>query len=202
MPSAAEWDERFRRGDHASTGADPLLDVSRGYWPLIFGWRARQEGGPESGAGLKALDAACGAGRHAVALARAGFAVTAADFSEQALETARKQAEAQGVSLHTWQADLEDPATDLSAACYDLVAVFFYLHRPLFLKIRRCLRPGGLIVYKTYSVDQLRYPGRPRHKVHMLEHNELLREFEGFRVLHYHEEWNGKGTAALIAQKP
>jgi len=29
----------------------------------------------------------------------------------------------------------------------------------------------------------------------------LLRIFVGFRVLRYEEEWEGKGTAALIAQK-
>jgi hypothetical protein len=38
--------------------------------------------------------------------------------------------------------------------------------------------------------------------MHMLEHNELLREFSSFRVLRYEEEWEGRGTAALIAQKP
>ena len=56
-------------------------------------------------------------------------------------------------------------------------------------------------MYKTYSVDQLRYPGRPSHRAHMLEYNELLRAFAGFRVLRYEEEWEGRGTAALIAQK-
>ena len=65
----------------------------------------------------------------------------------------------------------------------------------------RCLRPGGLLIYKTYSVDQLRYPGRPRHRIHMLEPNELLKVFSEFRVLRYEEEWESKGTAALVARK-
>jgi SAM-dependent methyltransferase len=100
------------------------------------------------------------------------------------------------------QADLEAEDVDLGESQYDLVAVCFFLHRPLFPVLRRALRPGGLVVYKTYSADQLKYPGRPRHRMHMLEHNELLREFADFRVLHYTEEWDGKGTAALIARKP
>ena len=37
--------------------------------------------------------------------------------------------------------------------------------------------------------------------MHMLEHNELLEVFSEFRVLRYQEEWEGKGTAALVAQK-
>jgi hypothetical protein len=38
--------------------------------------------------------------------------------------------------------------------------------------------------------------------MYLLEHNELLGEFSGFRVLRYEEEWEGRGTAALVAQKP
>ena len=152
-------------------------------------------------AGLKALDVACGAGRHAVHLAKAGFCVTAVDFSSQALARAGELAVAEDVSILPIEKDLEAGKIDLGKDAYDLAAVFFYLHRPLFDALRRCLRPGGLVICKTYSADQLRYPGRPRHRVHMLEHNELLRVFAGFRVLRYEEEWEGRGTAALVAQK-
>ena len=105
------------------------------------------------------------------------------------------------VSIACLEKGLEEDEVDLGESAYDLVVVFFYLHRPLFSALRRCLRRGGLIVYKTYSVDQLLYPGRPRHRAVMLEHNELLTVFAGFRVLRYEEEWAGRGTAALIAQK-
>jgi SAM-dependent methyltransferase len=111
------------------------------------------------------------------------------------------------VSIETRQADLEAESVELGDAAFDLIAVFFYLHRPLFAQLRNCLRAGGLLVYKTYSVDQLRHPGGPRHPMYLLEHNELIREFSGgefsgFRVLRYEEEWEGRGTAALVAQKP
>jgi SAM-dependent methyltransferase len=116
------------------------------------------------------------------------------------------------VNIETRQADLEAESVELGDAAFDLIAVFFYLHRPLFAQLRNCLRAGGLLVYKTYSVDQLRHPGGPRHPMYLLEHNELLREFSsgefpgrefsGFRVLRYEEEWEGRGTAALVAQKP
>ncbi len=199
MPSSAKWDDRFRRGDHVSSTPDPFLLTSSNYWPLLPGWESDSQGA--SPAGLPALDVACGAGRHAVYLAKAGFAVTAADFSSQALVRVSELAVAEDVPIRCIEKDLEAEQIDLGNEAYHLVTVFFYLHRPLFDALRHCLRPGGLVVYKTYSADQLRYPGRPRHRVHMLEHNELLRVFAGFRVLRYEEEWEGRGTAALVAQK-
>ncbi len=190
--TGAKWDERFRLGEHGSPQIDPILPLSKKHWPLLV---ASQDSRPA------ALDVACGAGRHAVYLAGAGFHVTAMDLSAEGLTQARQLASSRSVLIETEQIDLEAGGVDLGESKYDLVAVCFFLHRPLFPVLRRSVRPGGLVVYKTYSVDQLKYPGRPRHRMHMLEHNELLREFKEFRVLHYAEEWEDKGTAALIAQK-
>jgi SAM-dependent methyltransferase len=189
----AKWDERFRRGEHGSVEIDPILALSKQYWPLL-------KTPPDSQS--SALDVACGAGRHAVYLACEDFRVTAVDLSAEGLTQARQLAASRNASIETQQVDLEAEGVDLGESQYDLVAVCFFLYRPLFPVLRRAVRPGGLLVYKTYSVDQLKYPGRPRHRMHMLEHNELLREFAGFRALHYAEEWERKGTAALIAQKP
>jgi len=196
---AASWDDRFRRGDHISTIPDPFLLTSSNYWPLLPRWKNDARAAPADGP--EALDVACGAGRHAVHLAKAGFSVTALDFSSQALARAGELAAAEEVSIRCIEKDLEAEQVDLGNETRDLVAVFFYPHPPLFDAVRRCLRPGGLLVYKTYSVDQLGYPGGPSHRQYMLEHNELLRAFAGFRVLRYEEEWEGRGTAALIAQK-
>jgi SAM-dependent methyltransferase len=195
MSSPQEWDERYLSTSHGGPTPDPFLSVSRKYWGLPEG-----DGAPS--AKPKALDLACGAGRHAVALAAAGFAVTAVDFSREGLRQGSELARRDGVYVDWVERDLEAADTDLGAALYDLAAVFFYLHRPLFAVLERCLKPGGLLVYRTYSVDQLRYPGGPRQRAYLLEHNELLRAFAAFRVLVYEEEWEGKGTASLIAQKP
>ena len=201
MASRKEWDDRFRQGDHADSVPDPFFTTSRRYWPMIPGSTLRAENPGASTGAMSALDVACGAGRHTIELARAGFRVTSIDFSTEALLRAQALAQKTNVSIEYVETDLEAEGVDLGQDRYDLVVVFFYLHRPLLSALRRCLRFGGLIVYKTYSVDQLRYPGRPRHRAVILEHNELLRVFAGFRVLRYEEEWEGKGTAALIAQK-
>ena len=131
-------------------------------------------------------------------LAGRGFRVTAVDSSAEALALAAGH----GVEVTWQQLDLESPDVDLGRETYDLICGFFFLHRPLFPRLREALRPGGLIIYKTYTSDHLRYHERPRNPAHLLEPNELLRVWEGFRVLRYEEVWEGRGTAALVARKP
>lgn len=180
------WDERFRSGDHSASLPDPFLIQAADYWELLPG-RAR------------ALDAACGAGRNAVWLAEQGWAVTACDQSLEGLRLAKARAAGRGVRLNLFCLDLETPGP--LPACFDLIVCFFYLHRPLFPWLKKALRPGGLLVYKTYTTDQLRFPGRPRHRLHLLEPKELLEQFRDFRVLFYQEILKERGVAQLIAQK-
>jgi len=196
MSTAADWDRRFRKGDHTDATPDPFFETSQKYWPLVTQARSHDCTAP-----LAAVDIACGAGRHAAALAAQGFDTTAVDFSPEALRLVSDSARSRGLDIRTRRIDLESTGASLGDSCFDLAFVFFYLHRPLFAAIDRCLRPGGLLIYKTYTVDQLLHGGRPRHKMYFLEHNELLRVFAGYRVLRYEEEWEGKGSAALAAQK-
>ena len=188
MPTREQWNERYRLGEHSSNEPDSFLVECAGYWDLL-GSRT-------------ALDLACGAGRHALYLAAHGFETTAVDFAEAGLETARRRVADLGLNLTTQAVDLEAPNADLGVEVYDLIVAVHYLHRPLFEQIRRALRPGGLVVYKTYTQDQLALPGGPKNPAYVLQANELLREFSEYRVLRYEEEVRGEGTAALLAQKP
>jgi SAM-dependent methyltransferase len=188
MPTQDEWNERYRRGEHSSDAADGFLVDCAEYWGLL---EARA-----------ALDLACGAGRHALHLAGQGFQTTGIDFAEAGLETARRRAAERGLNLGTRVLNLEDPAADLGTETFDLIVVFHYLHRPLFEVIRRALKPGGMVVYKTYTTDRLAFPDGPRSRAYLLEPNELLGEFADYRVLRYEEKVSGEGTAALLAQKP
>ena len=180
------WDERFRTGDHAETEPDPFLIQLQDYEELFP-------------AGGHALDVACGAGRNAVWLARKGWNVTACDISLEGLRRAQDLARMHGVQLNLFCQDLESAA--LPPDHFDLVVCFFYLHRELFPLLRTALRPKGLVVYKTYTTDQQRFPGRPRHPLHLLRPQELLEHFRGFRILLYQEVIKDKGVAQLIAQK-
>jgi len=133
-------------------------------------------------------------------LAQRGFRVTAVDFSTEALAKTRLLAHQRGVAIECRRMDLESPSPHLGT--YDLICGFFFLHRPLFPLLREALHPGGLLIYKTYTTDQLCCPGRSRHPMYLLEPNELLRLAKGLRVLRYEETWQGRGTAGIVAQRP
>ena len=198
------WDERFRAGDHAGAEPDPFLAQVEDYAELFPpGRRAGPKAAPKAGpkaAGPRALDLACGAGRNAVYLAERGWDVAACDISLEGLRRAQALARERGVQLRLFCQDLS--TVRLPAEHFDLVICFFYLLRELFPQIKATLRPGGLIVFKTYTTDQLRFPGRPRHPLHMLQPQELLEVFRDFRVLTYQEFVKDRGVAQLIAQKP
>ncbi|MBI1956576.1 MAG: class I SAM-dependent methyltransferase [Acidobacteria bacterium] len=187
----AVWDERFRTGDHAGAEPDPFLAQLEEYQDLYP--RGRR-------AGPKALDVACGAGRNAVYLAEHGWDVTACDLSLEGLRQAKGLAQERGVRLKLFCQDLE--TLWLPPNSFDLIICFFYLQRDLFPVLKAALRPRGLIVYKTYTTDQLRFPGRPRHPMHLLRPQELLETFREFRILTYQEMVSDRGVAQLIAQKP
>ena len=63
------------------------------------------------------------------------------------------------------------------------------------------LKPGGNLIYKTYTTEQKNFAGGPSHPMFLLEPNELLHAFSSLRVLHYHETVQGKGVAELVARK-
>jgi SAM-dependent methyltransferase len=59
-------------------------------------------------AGSTLLDVGCGTGRHAVALAQAGFKVTGVDLSDAMLDEARQRAAAAGVELTLHQSNITE----------------------------------------------------------------------------------------------
>lgn len=160
----------------------------------------------------RVLDLASGAGRNALYLARRGFPVHAIDIDAQALSALATEARRHGLAPVTTQLlDLEsDPhqPPDLGRDVYDVVMVFFYLHRPVVPLLRRALKPGGVLVYETFLIDNHLQHNHPRRRAFCLAHNELLALAEGLRVLHYDEgerRPDGDGprifTARLIGRR-
>jgi len=148
----------------------------------------------------KALDVAMGNGRNAIYLARAGFEVEGVDRSEATVSEAQEAARQTGVTIRAQVADLEGNYR-IAGGAYDLIICFHYLHRPLIPQIRDGLRPGGMVVYETFTVDQPRY-GKPSNPDYLLKYNELLDLFRGFRCLRYREGIiDDKAIASIIAQK-
>ncbi len=154
----------------------------------------------------RALDLACGRGRHTLYLAREGFHVEAWDRDAGALEDLRSTADALRLSAITAQLVNLEQAPEIPPASFDLIAVFFYLQRDLAPQIIRALKPGGILVCETFLIDNHERFAHPRRREFCLAHNELLSLFSKLRVLAYREGAqapdNGPFTAALVAQRP
>jgi FolB domain-containing protein len=156
----------------------------------------------------RALDLAAGQGRNALYLVQEGFEVEGWDRDEQCLETLAANARARGLSIRTRAVDLEgEPSIPVES--FDLVVVFYYLQRNLIPSIIQSLRPGGVVVYETFLIDNHLRFNHPRHREFCLERNELLSLFSGLRILAYREgqddrtrRQQGPFIASLIAERP
>lgn len=161
----------------------------------------------------KVLDVAAGSGRNALYLATQGYQVEAIDRDKQALAILEVTARQRHLtSLTVRQVELEgnpDLPPDIPKSRYDTILVFFYLYRPLFTTLLEALKPGGVLIYETFLIDNHLRRQHPRRWEFCLAHNELLRLTSGLRVLHYDEGEHEGGpesgpafTARLVAQKP
>lgn len=149
-----------------------------------------------------ALELACGLGQNAVWLAEHGWQVDAVDVSPVGLYLAAKLARRLSRHVNWMAADLDDftPA----AVTYDLVVVFRYLDRVRLPDlISQALRPGGLVVYETYSRAQLARPdSHIKNPAFTLAEGELPRMFPNFDVLAYEEvDLPDRSVARLVARK-
>jgi len=185
----ASWNQKYSEGSHASLEPDPLLESA--YEEFLSGRPAGT-----------ALDVAGGVGRHAIWLAQRSWRVKLLDISEVGIQHANENAERTGTagSISTQICDL-NTMQDLGRQQYDLVLVFFFLQREHFPALLSALKPGGFLIYKTYTTEQQRFNGGPSHPMFLLGPNELLHAFSSLRVLHYHETIWEKGVAELVARK-
>ena len=133
----------------------------------------------------RALDIAMGSGRNSIYLAKMGFDVQCVDISPQAVETAMCDANAADVKIRANTADLERDYK-IQQNSFDVIICFNYLQRDLIDAIKKGVRSGGMVVYETFIIDQVRF-GKPRNPDHLLQHNELLQMFHDFRCLRYYE---------------
>jgi tellurite methyltransferase len=151
----------------------------------------------------RALDVACGRGRHALWLAGRGFDVDAIDRNPEAIEHVKAIAQTQHLNLRATVIDLEtEPPPGLGTAQYDLVVGFNYLHRPLMPALREALKPGGRLYYETFTRRQAAR-GHPRNPAFLLNDGELATLVAPLIVLRSREgEFEGRFIASIIAERP
>ena len=184
----ADWNDRWREKADQPFAVDPwLLSIV----PLL----------PGSG---RALDLACGRGRHALFLAERGLSVTALDSSTEALAQLHSEATRRALAIETCQVDLE-VTPQLPTACFDVVLLFFYLQRSLLPHLRDAVRPGGFAVVRTFS-SAGPFPGGPENPDFVLRPGELLEIFADWEILRHEEglEPSSKGgsVAGIVARRP
>jgi len=148
----------------------------------------------------RALDLATGRGRHALQLARHGFKTFGVDQKYDAVRDGVAAAAHDGLRVHGWCADLT--ISPLPVEAFDLVVVTRYLQRNLFASIQNAVKPGGFVLYETFTIAQRTLGSGPTSADHLLEPGELRDRFSGWGELFYEEVTSPEAVARLAAQRP
>jgi len=175
-----DWDRHYSEQANAISEPSPLLVQVAGLLPPG-----------------RALDLACGAGRHALHLAQLGWRVTAVDASAEAIQRLRSASPA-GAQIDARVADLTAGEFQIEPAAYDLICDFYYLQHELFEAIREGVRAGGTFA----GAIHVRLPGRESRFA--LETGELRKYFNGWKILYYSEAVEAeesRPSARIIARR-
>ncbi|MFW6004953.1 MAG: methyltransferase domain-containing protein [Desulfonatronovibrionaceae bacterium] len=152
----------------------------------------------------RVLDLACGSGVHGLVLAEKGVEVHFFDKDEKRLETILLAKKKQRLNISVRQTDLENGRADiLPEDLFRAVMVFRYLHRPLMPQIKQSVRPGGVVIYETFTFEQARL-GKPSNPDFLLKDNELLDWFRDWQVLKHYQgrlEHPERYMAGILARK-
>lgn len=137
--------------------------------------------------GGRALDLACGAGRHTRLLRGRGYEVTAVDVDLSGTGDLLSDPGVEACELDLELDPEGDPLSGLPSRRFDVVVVTNYLHRPLLPALVGMVAAGGRLVYETFNVDQPRF-GRPTNPDFLLRPGELLDAVRGrLRVRGYED---------------
>jgi cyclopropane fatty-acyl-phospholipid synthase-like methyltransferase len=151
--------------------------------------------------GMSCLAVADGEGRNGVWLAQQGLRVLSVEASAVALEKARKLARERGVAIEFEQADLAHWRWGESR--FDAVVAIFIQFAPpglreqMFANIKRCLKPGGLLLLQGYTPRQLEFKtGGPPVAENMYTEALLRENFADMEWLHFaeHDRVISEGT--------
>lgn len=170
MSDRASWTTRHQERDESPPPSPFVVD-------------ALSRLGPPHG-DARAIDVACGRGRHALLLARTGYAVLGVDWAVPALRSLRKKACHERLPVACLATDVStwSPPEDR----YTVVLSTNYLDRRCFERLRRAVAPGGVLLLETFLDGQQHY-GHPTNPDYLLRPGELAQICRGWDVLHAHE---------------
>jgi SAM-dependent methyltransferase len=134
----------------------------------------------------RALDLACGEGRHAIWLASRGWQVTAVDFSEVAIARGRARAAEELVEVDFACSDLLDFEPEPGA--FDLVLVLFLQlpaneRRLVLSRAAAALSPGGTFLLVGHDLDNLeKGTGGPSDPSVLYTSADIVAEIPGLEI--------------------
>jgi SAM-dependent methyltransferase len=134
----------------------------------------------------RALDVACGAGRNAVWLAERGWTVTGVDFSDVALENARRLGAERGVEVDWVGGDLRE--WEAPAETFDLVAVLYLQlpadeRRTVLARAAAAVAPGGTLLVVGHDLQNLNGGhGGPKDPAVLFTPDDVAAELPGLEI--------------------
>jgi len=152
--------------------------------------------------GAKVLDVGMGEGRHAVYLAQQGYDVTGVDISPMAIKKAEKLAKEFNVNIKTIASSIEK--FKITPESFDAIVCFYYVDRKILGKLKRLLKPGGVLLYEAHTIDEKKVNKKLTldPDSYFLKPGELLSLFPGNKVLKYEEPLHERAfRASVIVQK-
>jgi tellurite methyltransferase len=163
-----KWDSQYRTGNKLANPPKVLVENLH----LL----------PRSGL---ALDLACGMGAGALMMAQQGLTVDAWDISSVAIDQLSKTAIEQQLPIKAVTKNVE--LSPLEPAHYDVILVSHFLVREMAESLMAALKPGGLLLYQTYTRVAVS-KGGPSNPAYRLADNELLTLFAPLKLRYYREE--------------
>lgn len=179
------WDQKFSSASYIY-GKSPAKFLAENYHYLPFGGTV--------------LDMGMGEGRNAVFLAQKGFKVTGIDISSVAVKKAQLLAKEFGVQINSVVASLNKYR--IAEGSLDAIIAFYYVDRTLIDKMKSWLKPGGIIIYEAYTVEQMQNKGlKAENPAYYLKKQELLKMFPDMRILKFEEPLHEKEFRSSIIVK-
>ncbi|MEO8596099.1 MAG: methyltransferase domain-containing protein [Candidatus Solibacter sp.] len=175
-----DWDQHYSDAANIDRDPSPLLVHVAGLLPPG-----------------RALDLACGTGRHALHLAQLGWQVTAVDASPAAIRQLRR-AVGPHTTIDAHLADLAAHEFVIEPGAYDLICDFYYLQLDLFPSIREGVRPGGAFA------GAIHLPAPGRSSGFALESGALRQIFSGWKIVYYSEAaepGHSRPAARILARR-